>query len=121
MAWSIHPALEVFDQFKNRWDALNVAQNSHILLDSGFVSILLHHSASRDVLLAVNEDAGNPAMALLQRKGSGVWETFQPFWAPLGLFLCGVPDRAGENILSLMRSLPGYAMQLSILQQDPDY
>jgi len=60
-------------------------------------------------------------MALLQRKASGVWETFQPYWAPLGLFLCGVAEQAGENVLSLMRSLPGYAIQLSVLQQDPDY
>jgi hypothetical protein len=121
VTWSVHPALEVFHQFRDRWDALNAVQNSHILLDSGFVSILLNHSGSRDVVLAVNEDAGSPAMALLQRKASGIWETFQPSWAPLGLFLCGVAEHAGENVLSLMRSLPGYAIQLSVLQQDPDY
>ena len=121
MSWSFHAALETFDQFRGRWDALNVSRNNHILLDSGFVAILLHYAESRDVVLAVNEDAGNPAMALLERKTSGVWETFQPSWAPLGLFLCGEGGHVGENVLSLTRALPGYALQLSVLQQDPDY
>lgn len=109
------------DQLRDRWDALNVSQNNHILLDSGFVALLLHHSDSRDVVVAVSEDAGNPAMALLKRKAPGIWETFQPSWAPLGLFLCGEGEQAGENLLSLTRTLPGYALQLSVLQQDPKY
>src|ERR1022692_1908935 len=86
VTWSFRPALEAFDQFRDQWDALNAQQNRHILLDSGFVAILLRHSGSRDVVLAVNEDTGNPAMALLERKAQGIWVTFQPSWAPLGLF-----------------------------------
>lgn len=121
MKWSFHPALETFDQFRDRWDALNVSRNNHILLDSGFVALLLRHAESRAVTMAVNEDPGNPAMVLLERKAHGVWETFQPSWAPLGLFLCGKGDHVGENVLSLTRNLPGYALQLSVLQQDPDY
>lgn len=121
MRWSVHAGLDKFDQLRDRWDALNLSRNNHILLDSGFVSILLRHAESRDVVLAVNEDAEKPAMALLERKAPGVWETFQPSWAPLGLFLCGEGDHAGESVLSLIRALPGYALQLSVLQQDPTY
>jgi CelD/BcsL family acetyltransferase involved in cellulose biosynthesis len=118
--WSVHPALDAFDQFRDRWDALNRAQNNHLLLDSGFVSILLRHFGSRDVVLAVNEDPGNPAMALIERKGPGIWETFQPAWAPLGLILYGDGKKGAENLAALMRSLPGYAIQLGVLQQDPN-
>jgi len=76
--WSFHPALDAFDQFRDRWDALNRAQDNHILLDSAFVAILLRHFGSRDVVLAINEDVGNPALALIERKAPGIWETFQP-------------------------------------------
>ena len=81
-SWSFHPALEAFGQYRDRWDAVNLAQGNHILLDSGFVAILLSHFGSRDVVLAVNEDAGNPAVALIERRAPGIWETFMPAWAP---------------------------------------
>ena len=118
--WSFHPALDAFDQFRERWDVLNLGQNNHILLDSGFVAILLRHFGSRDVVLAINEDAGNPAMALIERRAPGIWETFQPSWAPLGLILYGDGEKGRENLSSLIRSLPGYAVELGVLQQDPN-
>jgi hypothetical protein len=121
MTWSFHPALEAFDHFRDQWDAANLSQNNHVLLDSGFVGLLLRHFGSRDLVMAVNEEPRNPAMALLTRKARGVWETFQPAWAPLGLILYGLGERAAENLQSLLRSLPPYALQLSVLQQDPHY
>ena len=118
--WSFYPALEAFDRFRDRWDALNRTQDNHILLDSGFVAILLRHFGSPSVLLAIHEDPGNPAMALIERRAPGVWETFQPSWAPLGLILYGDRDKGGENLSSLVRALPGYAIELGVLQQDPN-
>lgn len=120
MTWSFHPAIEAFDHFRDRWDAVNLSQNNHILLDSGFVGLLLNHFGSRDVVLAVNEEPGNAALALLTRKAPGIWETFQPSWAPLGLILYGEGEKGAENLRSLMQSLPGYAVQLGVLQQDPN-
>jgi hypothetical protein len=120
MTWSFHTALDVFHEFRDRWDALNRTQNNHILLDSGFVAGLLQHFGSRDIVLGINEDASSPAIALLERKASSAWETFQPVCAPLGPILYGTGESAGENLALLMRSLPGYALQLGILQQDPD-
>ena len=120
MTWLFHPARDVFHQYRDRWDALNLAQNNHILLDSGFVAALLHNFPSNDVILGFNDDSHNPAMALMERKAPGVWETFQPYCAPLGPILYGAGERGEENLASLMRSLPGYTLQLSILQQDPD-
>ena len=120
MAWSFHPALNAFQQFRGRWDALNLAQNNHVLLDSGFIAALLSHFASHKVVLAIQEDPGNPAMALMESKAPGVWETFQPSWAPLGPILYGTGEGGRENLASLMRSLPGYALQMDVLHQDPD-
>ena len=121
MSWSFHPALDVFEQHRERWDALNHAQNNHILLDSAFVGGLLRHFGSRQVVLAIKEDTRNPAMALVERKALGVWETYQPYCAPLGPILYGAGKSGGENLISLLRSLPGYALQLGVLQQDPDF
>jgi hypothetical protein len=120
MTWSFQPALDVFPQFRDRWDALNLAQNNHVLLDSGFVAALLRHFGSSDIVLGIKEDATNPAIALIMRKGLGAWETFQPFCAPLGLILYGAGESGRENLITLMRSLPGHALQLGVLQQDPD-
>src|SRR5215469_5455587 len=120
MAWSFHPALDAFERYRERWDALNAAQNDHILLDGGFISALLRHFGSQNVILGINEERGNPGVALLERKGPGIWETFQPYCAPLGPILYGAGERGEENLASLMRSLPGYALQLGVLQQDPD-
>lgn len=119
MTWSFHPALDAFPQFRERWDALNSGQNNHILLDSGFVEALLRHFGTPEVVLGIKED-GSPAMALLERKAPGVWESFQPAWAPLGLILYGTGEGGAENLSSLMRSLPGRALQMGVLQQDPD-
>ena len=41
--------------------------------------------------------------------------------SPLGLILYGDKDRGGENLSSLVRSLPGYAVELGVLQQDPNF
>jgi len=119
-AWSFHPALEAFDRFRGQWDAVNLKQNNHVLLDSGFVALLLRDFGSRDVMLAIKEDDGNPAIALIERKVAGSWETFQPSLAPLGLILFGDGEKAADNVRSLMRSLPGYVVQFGVLQQDPN-
>jgi hypothetical protein len=116
LTWSFHTALDTFEQHRDRWDALNRALDDHVLLDSGFVAPLLRHFGSRDVILGIKDSA----MALLERRVPGVWQTFQPYCAPLGLVLYGAGASGEENLASLMRSLPGYALQLGVLQQDPD-
>lgn len=98
-AWSFHPALDAFDQFRDRWDAINLSLNNHILLDSGWVGLLLHHFGSRGIMLAVQDDPGNPAIALIERKGPAVWETFQPSLAPLGLILYGDGGEARKTFV----------------------
>lgn len=118
-SWEILPA-SAFSAYRERWDELNRSNADHALLDSGFVAPLLHHFGSDAVRLVVSRDADHPGMALVERTNVGCWQTFQPSQAPLGLILMG--DRpAYEQVGGLLRSLPGYAVTFSVLQQDPDF
>lgn len=119
--WKCYPATQSFDRFANQWDELNRSQHNHILLDSRFVRPLLKYFASDDVQLAISCDPHDSGMALLQRRAFGTWETFQPSQAPIGLFLLGHRDPAGESLVDVMRSLPGFCLQFAVLQQDPDF
>jgi CelD/BcsL family acetyltransferase involved in cellulose biosynthesis len=121
MTWKFQPAKPSFEDAQEDWDSINRAGNNHILLDSGFVAPLLRHFANGNVTLAVRDDSARKGMALLVRKRLAQWETFQPAQAPIGLFLLERPDSTGQELLEIARKLPGHALQLSILQQDPDY
>src|SRR5262249_7109566 len=65
-------------------------------------------------------DSQCPAMALLAPIRPGFWQTFQPSQAPLGLLVFGSQDGVNATI-DLVRALPGYALQMAVLQQDPDF
>jgi hypothetical protein len=118
--WQFKSAMSAFPSAGDDWDALNRAHTNHILLDSGFVAPLLRHFGHSDVMLAAGTNGAMPGMALLERSGIGRWETFQPSQAPIGLIELGRLDPSGEDLLQMARVLPGYALQLSVLQQDPD-
>ncbi len=120
MKWKFQPA-GTFDTVRETWDALNRSHTGHILLDSTFVAPLLRHFRGDKALLGVCQDPTPNGMVLLTRKRAGVWETFQPAQAPIGLIVLGATDLSQQRLPSLMRQLPGYAVQLSMLQQDPDY
>jgi len=120
MKWHFLPAGEAFASYKERWDAINAGHGGHVLLDSLFVEGLLRHFGSDGVLLAILGDPAH-AMAFVAMKSRGVWETYQPSQAPLGLALCQPGAEAEGAISSLLRALPGYALQFSVLHQDPDY
>jgi hypothetical protein len=118
--WQFKPAASAFPMIRDDWDAINRAHTNHILLDSGFVAPLLRHFGGGDVVLAAGTNGEMPGMALLERKGLGQWDTFQPSQAPIGLIELGHLDPSGEGLVQMIRVLPGYALQLSVLQQDPD-
>ena len=121
MAWTFQPAIDNFFAASNNWDALNRAHANHILLDSGFIAPLLKHFGESEGVLASNDDPSEAGMALLIPKGTGRWETFQPSQAPIGLIVFPGIDAHGQKLQQLTRKLPGAALQLSVLQQDPDY
>ena len=121
MTWRFQPATQNFPALAKTWDAINQSRGNHILLDSGFVAPLLRNFDDGKALLCIEEaDSGNGA-ALVVRKGPGLWETFQPSQAPIGLFILERPSSGAKQIQMLARALPGFAMQFSVLQQDPEY
>lgn len=121
MAWTLHPASEAFEQYRGLWDELNRNSASHILLDSAFVALLIRHFGSPRVRLAVSHDPHRPALALVAPARGGFWQTFQPSQAPLGLILLGSRDHLTQQMRDLIRALPGCALGLAVLQQDPDF
>jgi len=121
MSWEFLPAKTHFDSYRNLWDSLNRRQGDHVLLDSDFVSALLRHFGSDGVRIAVNQNSKRLAMALLVSTRWGLWETFQPSQAPIGLIVLGYRDEAMSGLQELTRALPGYALQLAVLQQDPEF
>ncbi len=123
MRWTYYSALEHFDRFRTLWDRINKIYGQSILLDSIFVSSLVRNFASEKTLLAICDASQQPAAALLTQRRTGFWETFQPSQAPIGLATFGRTDveHLREQMLSLMRSLPGHALGISVLQQDPDF
>lgn len=121
MPWTLYPASEYFDRFRGQWDALNRAAGDHILLDSAFVALLLRYFGTPAVRLAVCDDPASPGLALLHKKRAGFWETFQPSQSPLGLIVLGSRNHVRAQMQGLIRALPGCALGVSVLQQDPDF
>ena len=119
MSWNLYPVSELH-RLKDQWQTLNLNGVGSPLLDIDFVLPLLKEFASGNEILACHEQAGQTgAMAVLTPKGRGVWETFQPSQAPIGLWIQRT-DLAWEPLLSpLIRTLPGFPLMLGITQQDP--
>src|SRR5215475_2836423 len=119
--WSFERADRAFPRHRKMWDEINRSQNDHILLDSNFVEPLITHFGGADVLLGISHDFGGPAMALVNRTRLGMWQTFQPSQAPLGLILLSASTEGYKQVKGLIRALPGHALGMGVLQQDPDF
>jgi hypothetical protein len=85
------------------------------------VEALIRHFGSDNVILAISSDSDNPAMILMEKGKWNFWHTFQPSQAPIGLILTGNNINQESLIHDLIQCLPGYALGLGVLQQDPDH
>jgi Acetyltransferase (GNAT) domain len=121
MKWSFAPARKCFEEARSRWDELNASRGNHILLDSLFADCALRHFADDEVQLGIKDDSRQPALAIVKKERRGTWQTFQPSQAPIGFIVFPARCEVPGELAALIRSLPGYALQLSVLQQDPDY
>ena len=121
MAWVFDRGNRFLQEHQDAWNRLNKATGNHILLDSKFVGPLVEHFSSEKPVLFAFDDEDPPAMALLRKGGHGFWATFQPPQAPLGLILVPKSTSIDAKMRELIRQIPGYALALSVLQQDPDY
>lgn len=118
MKWTLHPARDAFESHRALWDDLNLRTSDSVLLDSRFVAPLLRYFGGENALLAVSADSARPALALVERRRTGAWQTFQPSQSPLGLILVE-PRNAASAMRGLVRSLPGFALEFTVLHQDP--
>lgn len=118
MSWKIH-AISRLDDFQEDWQRLNRGGNGSPLLALDFVRPLLHaFGAGSEVLACLHEGERITAMLILNRRGAGSWETFQPAQAPLGACVHAVANWPG-CLQSLLPRLPGLALVLGVTQQDP--
>ena len=117
MPWSFHPARSTFGQFAESWDALNASLlGGHPLFHSEFLQALLTHFGDDGTLLAVHRSAdGVDALIPLVRRRFG-WRTFIPAQTQVSPMLAATPAPIGD----LPRRLPGVALSLDLLCQDPD-
>jgi hypothetical protein len=122
MIWTFTPAAQpaAFSAFAEDWQRLHAASAASPMLDWDFVAPLLAEFAGDAEMLARCERAGRTvALAIVKPAGRGVWATFQPPQAPLGLWLQG-PDEDPEALLhALLRALPGMPLVFGLTQMDP--
>src|SRR4029453_15002977 len=119
MPWSLHPARE-FARFAPDWDLLAAACGNVPFLQSRSLAPLLTEFASGNELLAVfSGAAGIEAMTLVCPRGKGRWETYQPSQLPLGPWVMRGKTEIGPLARSLLRQLPGFAVQVGLTQLDP--
>jgi len=121
MTWEFSPAKDSFANIAEEWDAINRSCHNHVLLDSRFVSASLRWLATTEILLGVQKNSPSGGAALLTKTGMGRWQTFQPAQTPLGFIVVRPNGDPQGTLIGLLHALPGLALQLGILQQDPDF
>jgi CelD/BcsL family acetyltransferase involved in cellulose biosynthesis len=119
MTWTLFPATE-FAAHADQWQKLNEDSATSPLFEPDFVRPLLAEFGTGKELLARYERNGQVlAMAIVTPRRAGVWETFQPSQAPIGMWI-NRPGLDIEPLLSeLMRKLPGFPLVVAVTQRDP--
>lgn len=104
------------------WNEVNANGTRQVFLDAEAVACALKHFGKGDERLFVGRGGGQTqCMAILTKTGAMRWSTFQPSQLPLGTFLIAPSAGLATIADSLLRSLPGVALILSITQIDSRY
>lgn len=123
MSWHTVPAAAAFatpGAHAERWRALHGAGAASPLLAPEFVAAALAVFGTGKELLAWHLDGADvDTMAILTPVRAGVWETFQPAQAPVGLWLQRTAGSPAALLPGLLRALPGPALMLGLTQCDP--
>jgi len=118
MSWSVVPAAG-FAAHAGRWRTLHANGAASPLLAVEFVEALLAvFGTGKEVLVWHGSGEDTDTMAILTPSRFGIWNTFQPAQAPVGLWL----QRGGQapaTLQSLLLALPGPALALGLTQCDP--
>jgi len=119
MSWTVVPATE-FAVHAQRWGALHARGAASPLLALEFVEALLAvFGTGREVLAWHEDSACTDAMAILAPAGFGIWHTFQPSQAPVGLWLQRGTEAPTTLLPGLLGKLPGIGLVAGLTQCDP--
>lgn len=119
MNWTLYPISD-FSDFHATWQKLNKEKGNSPLLDVYFVNALIENFSSDLDKLAIFGDPEDPEiMTVITPAKKGVWQTFQPSNAPLGMWLSRNMALDVSSAQALIRQLPGSSISLGITQQDP--
>jgi hypothetical protein len=121
MKWHLYPANEL-RVHQDQWQSLSHEGTACPLLNKDFVIPLLDElGTGMEILGCCEDDNRVQAMAILARTSPGVWQTFQPSQAPLGMWMHRPQAELGPILKELFKTLPGYPLVVGITQQDPDF
>ncbi|MEW7849605.1 GNAT family N-acetyltransferase [Massilia aurea] len=119
MSWNVVPVSQ-FGAHAQRWRTLHAAGAASPLLAADFVDALLaHFGTGRELLAWHDTDGVTDAMTILAPGGVGVWHTFQPSQAPVGLWLQRDDGASAALLRPLLARLPGPALLVGLTQCDP--
>jgi len=119
LRWTVVPARD-FRMHSGRWARLHAAGAASPLLAPDFVQCLLDvFGTGRELLAWHGRSDDTDAMTIVTPGRAGVWNTFQPAQAPVGLWLQR-DTRSPDVLLSgLLKALPGPALMVGLTQCDP--
>ena len=119
--WTLYPQAQ-FVALAQRWGTLNRQTADIPFLASEFIQPLLSEFGSGEVRIAICTSGDQDiAMTILVPGGVGIWSTFQPSQLPLGPWLMRADVDVETLAPSLIRSLPGWPLNLSLTQLDPQF
>jgi CelD/BcsL family acetyltransferase involved in cellulose biosynthesis len=119
MSWSVVPAT-AFAAHAQHWRALHARGPASPLLALEFVEALLAAFGTGQEVLAWHTDgADTDAMAILAPGRFGIWHTFQPSQAPVGLWLQRGSEAPTALLPGLLSKLPGIGLAAGLTQCDP--
>ncbi|MDB5960310.1 MAG: family N-acetyltransferase, partial [Massilia sp.] len=119
MNWQVVPASQFADH-AGAWRALHAASAASPLLTVEFVASLLRiFGTGKEVLAWRGNGAGIDAMAVLAPARLGIWNTFQPAQAPVGIWLQRSSGTPTALLPGLLQALPFPALAIGLTQCDP--
>jgi len=119
MGWTVVPARD-FASHAGRWQRLHAAGPASPLLAADFVHTLLDvFGTGRELLAWHGRGDDTDAMTIVAPSRAGIWDTFQPAQAPVGLWLQRDTRPADAWLSGLLKALPGPALMVGLTQCDP--
>jgi CelD/BcsL family acetyltransferase involved in cellulose biosynthesis len=121
MSWNVLPARALTDPaHAARWRSLHRDSGGSPLLAPQFVNAALAvFGTGREHLAWHERDGQVDIMTIVTPASHGVWHTFQPAQAPVGLWLQRDAGARTADVPGLLRRLPGLALMFGITQCDP--